>query len=415
MFLHSLHFVRRLPRPGPSCAALAGGICLLAGATGWAQTTVYTDQYGNPTVTVDMSVLEKLGPEQRLPDLYRQTAPVPSRPTPPPLSGSGSRSGLLAPPPRSMPKSHLNLPEGSLPAPTAGDERSSPRRLLPPSAAPDRQAPARPVEPPPPARLSAAPPPAAPAAPPASAAPPLAPPVAAPAEAPKPVAPPSARPAPPAPPQSAARVSPPPPPVPPSAPPVAAPPVAAPKVAPPAPPPAGLPPVSPSTATVRPPAATAMRAPAEDRPAAAPPALRPPAPPATAAPKQTETAAVAPPPAAGRPGAAFGSVVVSPDGNRYEIPFAPESTDLPDNAAPALDDLAARMQKNPDLRIQLMGYAGTRSGSASQARRASLFRALAIRTHLMKHGIRSTRMDVRALGQGNEQGSPDRVDIVVQQ
>ncbi len=73
------------------------------------------------------------------------------------------------------------------------------------------------------------------------------------------------------------------------------------------------------------------------------------------------------------------------------------------------------MKKDEDLRIQLMGFASNGGGSASQARRSSLFQALAVRTYLMKEGIRSTRMDVRALGQTTVEGvPPDRVDILVQ-
>ncbi len=73
------------------------------------------------------------------------------------------------------------------------------------------------------------------------------------------------------------------------------------------------------------------------------------------------------------------------------------------------------MKKDDDIRIQLMGFASNGGGSASQARRSSLFRALAVRTYLMKEGIRSTRMDVRALGQTNVEGvPPDRVDVLVQ-
>ena len=75
-----------------------------------AQTTVFTDQYGNPTVSVDYTVLDRLGPPPSLPDLYRQTAPAPSRPVmgsrlPAPARGSGN----LAKPPRQMPRSTLNL------------------------------------------------------------------------------------------------------------------------------------------------------------------------------------------------------------------------------------------------------------------------------------------------------------------
>ncbi|MEC7397433.1 MAG: OmpA family protein [Pseudomonadota bacterium] len=97
------------------------------------------------------------------------------------------------------------------------------------------------------------------------------------------------------------------------------------------------------------------------------------------------------------------------------MPFAVTKTDLPPNALPSLDKLADRMKTNEDIRIQLMGFANGNSGSASQARRSSLFRALSVRNYLMKQGVRTTRMDVRALGQTSVKGvSPDRVDIVVQ-
>ena len=87
---------------------------------------------------------------------------------------------------------------------------------------------------------------------------------------------------------------------------------------------------------------------------------------------------------------------------------------LPVDATNALSKLAGRMKNDKDLRIQLMGFASKEGGSASQARRSSLFRALAVRTFLMKEGIRSTRMDVRALGETGAEDLPsDRVDIVV--
>jgi len=106
---------------------------------------------------------------------------------------------------------------------------------------------------------------------------------------------------------------------------------------------------------------------------------------------------------------------VSPDGNLLSIPFAEAKTDLPPKALPTLDKLAIRMNTHENIRIQLMGFANGKNGSGSRARRSSLFRALSIRNYLMKQGVRTTRMDVRALGQNSIKGvPPDRVDIVVQ-
>jgi outer membrane protein OmpA-like peptidoglycan-associated protein len=59
-----------------------------------------------------------------------------------------------------------------------------------------------------------------------------------------------------------------------------------------------------------------------------------------------------------------------------------------------------------------MAFAQGTEDTASQARRLSLSRALAVRTYLIDQGIRSTRMDVRALGATADQGPLDRVDIV---
>lgn len=43
----------------------------------------------------------------------------------------------------------------------------------------------------------------------------------------------------------------------------------------------------------------------------------------------------------------------------------------------------------------------------------SLFRALSVRTYLMKKGIRSTRIDVRALGKKDDGAPADRVDVII--
>jgi outer membrane protein OmpA-like peptidoglycan-associated protein len=128
--------------------------------------------------------------------------------------------------------------------------------------------------------------------------------------------------------------------------------------------------------------------------------------PSVAAPQTQPTASFAAP---------IGNISISPDGNLYSIPFGPGSTELPGMATPALSKLAGRMNSDKNIRIQLMGFAAGDGISASKARRTSLFRALAIRTHLMKEGVRSTRIDVRALGQTSAKGvTPDRVDILVQ-
>src|SRR5690606_30745041 len=95
------------------------------------------------------------------------------------------------------------------------------------------------------------------------------------------------------------------------------------------------------------------------------------------------------------------------------IIFEAGSAKVPDPAQAALESLAERLNANEALRVQLMAYAEGESDAANPARRLSLSRALAIRSALIEKGVRSTRMDVRALGNkyGNEPA--DRVDAVL--
>ena len=64
-------------------------------------------------------------------------------------------------------------------------------------------------------------------------------------------------------------------------------------------------------------------------------------------------------------------------------------------------------------RLQLKAYAESSGNDTSKARRLSLSRALAVRSFLIENGLRSTRIDVRALGIARDGGAPDRVDIVL--
>jgi outer membrane protein OmpA-like peptidoglycan-associated protein len=94
------------------------------------------------------------------------------------------------------------------------------------------------------------------------------------------------------------------------------------------------------------------------------------------------------------------------------IAFPADSADIPDATKGQLDALAQKMAGDENIRIQLLAYASGTSDQASRARRMALSRALAVRSYLIKQGVRSTRMDVRALG-NNVEGSPaDRVDII---
>jgi len=75
--------------------------------------------------------------------------------------------------------------------------------------------------------------------------------------------------------------------------------------------------------------------------------------------------------------------------------------------------LAKTLKADADLRLQLKAYAAGTKETVSRARRLSLSRALSVRSFLIKQGVRSTRIDVRALGNKTGGGPADRVDIFV--
>jgi outer membrane protein OmpA-like peptidoglycan-associated protein len=94
------------------------------------------------------------------------------------------------------------------------------------------------------------------------------------------------------------------------------------------------------------------------------------------------------------------------------VTFEPAGASLPDAAHTMLDSIAGDMGKDDNLRLQLLAYAGGPELSTSKARRLSLSRALAVRSYLIDKGVRSTRIDVRALGDKATEGQPNRVDIL---
>tara|TARA_R100001198_G_scaffold94939_2_gene79462 strand:- start:42 stop:476 length:435 start_codon:yes stop_codon:yes gene_type:complete len=127
-------------------------------------------------------------------------------------------------------------------------------------------------------------------------------------------------------------------------------------------------------------------------------------PPAPAPKPAAETAAV--PPAAKDP------VASAPSGaGEYSLAFGSGSFELNNAARAQLDSIVKNMGSDENMRIQLQAYAEGDSNNASKARRLSLSRALQVRSYLIDKGVRSTRIDVRALGANVPSGPADRVDI----
>ena len=182
---------------------------------------------------------------------------------------------------------------------------------------------------------------------------------------------------------------------------------AAPKAAP-APPPMPKPKVK--TAKVAPP--PAPKAPTKVAAAPAPP----PAPKTMKAPPPMPKTTTAPPAPQAAPApqtaAAPADVSLKP-GRALQVVFGETATTLPDSAKPGLDALANAMRESKDHRLQLMAYAGASGLSTSKARRLSLTRALEVRSFLIDNGVRSTQIDVRALGNKTSEKPVNRVDINV--
>lgn len=137
-------------------------------------------------------------------------------------------------------------------------------------------------------------------------------------------------------------------------------------------------------------------------PAPMPAPVATPAPAPTPAPPQQMAAAPAAPRPVPAPSAQGGVVTMSFPSGQGELPNA----DLA-----ALDGLARQYASGED-RLQIRAYASsTVADGGSGARRLSLTRALAVRQYLIDKGIRSTRIDVRALGAPTDGSAADRVEI----
>ena len=98
-------------------------------------------------------------------------------------------------------------------------------------------------------------------------------------------------------------------------------------------------------------------------------------------------------------------------GKTLRVEFKPTASKFPATAKKGLQALAKKLKGKDNLRLQLMAYAGGKSLSASKARRMSLSRALSVRSFLIESGVRSTRIDVRALGSKTTEKPLNRVDV----
>jgi len=161
-------------------------------------------------------------------------------------------------------------------------------------------------------------------------------------------------------------------------------------------------------AKVAPQAPPPMKKPAVTQPV--PPKAAPPAIPAAPA---TPVAAAEPKPKSGEKEQATASPPPkeTPTGPALRVAFGATASKLPASAKDGLKALAEKMKGKDNLRLQLLSYAGGKSLSPSKARRMSLSRALSVRSFLIENGVRSTRIDVRALGAKTTEKPLNRVDV----
>ena len=121
----------------------------------------------------------------------------------------------------------------------------------------------------------------------------------------------------------------------------------------------------------------------------------------TAAPEESKQVAALSPPATAVPATRPMTVL-----------FSLGSAALNAEALERIDAVREKMEADQFLRLQLAAYATNTDDNPSRTRRLSLSRALAIRSYLVEKGVKSTRMDVRALGNKFEKAPGDRVDLV---
>ena len=98
-------------------------------------------------------------------------------------------------------------------------------------------------------------------------------------------------------------------------------------------------------------------------------------------------------------------------GLALRIPFEKNKTRIPRAEKPKIMTLANAVRDKNNFRLQVLAYAGGHDLSASKTRRMSLSRALAVRSYLIVNGVRSTQIDVRALGSKTSEKPLNRVDL----
>lgn len=108
---------------------------------------------------------------------------------------------------------------------------------------------------------------------------------------------------------------------------------------------------------------------------------------------------------------------ISSNATNVSLTFAKDAGALDDAAKKDLDKIIKTLKSDSGVRAQIRAYASGTPETSGQARRLSLTRALAARSYVVDQNIPATRLDIRALGNGQSaldkpaNGNLDRVDI----
>ena len=96
------------------------------------------------------------------------------------------------------------------------------------------------------------------------------------------------------------------------------------------------------------------------------------------------------------------------------VPFAQGLTEIDNQITAEIEEkLLPVLNNNPGWKLQIQAFASPVKDGTSSARKASLARAMSVRSFLLSKGIEATRMDIRALGAESDRDPMDRVDLIV--
>jgi outer membrane protein OmpA-like peptidoglycan-associated protein len=93
-----------------------------------------------------------------------------------------------------------------------------------------------------------------------------------------------------------------------------------------------------------------------------------------------------------------------------QIIFGETDTEIPPAMESNLGGIAKQLVDNPRSTVSVIAYASGGKGQASNARRISLSRALAVRAYLIDQGANSLQINVQAMG-NKTKGQIERADI----